>query len=137
MASLYFRLFFFKVFFLQVLGFTFSLTFSQHRPNTLTVSTHNTAKTAWVTFLHLHWFLAHTLNYCFTVKQMWHSWPKPNTNWGFFSSSTFFSSSYYEGNAIALNTLLIHRYTWEYLRTSPDGGPSNLKSKGIIKRQKN
>lgn len=37
---------------------------------------------------------------------------------------------------MALNTLLIHRYTWEQLRTGPDGGPSNLKYKGIIKRQK-
>lgn len=42
----------------------------------------------------------------------------------------------YEGNTVALNTLLIHRYTWEQLRTGPDGGPSNLKYKGIIKRQK-
>lgn len=37
---------------------------------------------------------------------------------------------------MALNTLLIHRYTWEQLRTGPDGGPSNLKYKGIIKRRK-
>lgn len=37
---------------------------------------------------------------------------------------------------MALNTLLIHRYTWEQLRTGPDGGPSNLKYKGIIKIQK-
>lgn len=42
----------------------------------------------------------------------------------------------YEGNTLALNTLLIHRYTWEQLRTGPDGGPSNLKYKGIIKMQK-
>lgn len=42
----------------------------------------------------------------------------------------------YEGNTVALNTLLIHRYTWEQLRTGPDGGPSNLKYKGIIKMQK-
>lgn len=37
---------------------------------------------------------------------------------------------------MALNTLLIHRYTWEQLRTGPDGGPSNLKYKGIIKMKK-
>lgn len=37
---------------------------------------------------------------------------------------------------MALNTLLIHRYTWEQLRTGPDGGPSNLKYKSIIKIQK-
>lgn len=42
----------------------------------------------------------------------------------------------YEGNTVALNTLLIHRYTWEQLRTGPDGGPSNLKYKGIIKMKK-
>lgn len=37
---------------------------------------------------------------------------------------------------MALNTLLIHRYTWEQLRTGPDGGPSNLKYKGIIRQKK-
>lgn len=42
----------------------------------------------------------------------------------------------YEGNTVALNTLLIHRYTWEQLRAGPDGGPSNLKYKGIIKMKK-